>query len=143
MHVVIRNSCVVAGFFFVSVCLASAERNFNYETMSNQKCSDPIIIQLVDEAKKEINDRMYLTVATVDENSSPWNAPVYSAFDQKYNFYWMSAITSQHSINIRLNSKAFAVIYDSTVPEGTGFGVYMRGNSRELSASDFDEINHG
>src|SRR3990167_5717173 len=136
MYVIIRNSCVIIGLLFASVSLAKDDSTF-------KRCSDPQIIQLVDKAKKEINDRIYLSLATVDENSSPWNAPVYSAFDQKYNFYWMSAVTSQHSKNIRFNSKTFSVIYDSTVPEGTGFGVYLRGDSYELNSNDVDEINHG
>ena len=41
----------------------------------------------------------------------------------------MSAVDSQHSKNIRSNHKTFAVIYNSTVKEGTGFGVYFQGNS--------------
>jgi hypothetical protein len=142
MYVAIRNSFVVIGLLFAGISLAENDSTFNYEIVSD-KCSDPQIIQLVDKARKEINDRMYLTLATVDENSSPWNAPVYSAFDENYNFYWMSAVTSQHSKNIRFNNKTFSVIYDSTVPEGTGFGVYLRGDSYELNSNDVDEIKHG
>ncbi len=113
------------------------------EKLLGQECSDPNIIQVVAKAKEEIKSRLYLTLATVDNNSSPWNAPVYSAFDKEYNFYWMSSLKSQHSKNIRYNSKTFAVIYDSTVPEGMGFGVYLRGNSYELNSIDIDEITHG
>jgi pyridoxamine 5'-phosphate oxidase-like protein len=101
------------------------------------------MIQIVNKAKEEINKRLYLTLATVDNNSAPWNAPVYSAFDLNYNFYWMSSLVSQHSTNIRSNSKTFAVLYDSTVLEGTGFGVYLSGNSYELDSIDINEINHG
>lgn len=137
------NRIILIGFFIVNTCLAGKFLNFNNESTSKYKCSDPQMIHLVDKAKKEINDRMYLTLATVDENSSPWNAPVYSAFDEKYNFYWMSSLTSQHSKNIRLNNKTFAVIYNSTVPEGTGFGVYLRGESYELGSSDIEVIKYG
>ena len=136
MYSHIRYSCIVIILFIASFCLAA--ENFN-----NQTCSDPQMILLVDKAKKEINDRLYLTLATVDESASPWNAPVYSAFDQQYHFYWMSALSSQHSKNIRLNGNVFSVIYDSTAPEGTGFGVYIRGHARDLNTSDVDEINHG
>ena len=34
----------------------------------------------------------------------------------------------------------FVVIYDSTVPEGTGFGVYMKGNAYQLGLKDSSEI---
>ena len=136
MDEIIRNSCAVIGLFFVHVGFAA-------DMLLDQKCSDPQMIQIIAKAKEEIKERLYLTLATVDNNSSPWNAPVYSAFDLKYNFYWMSSLTSQHSKNIRFNSKTFAIIYDSTVPEGTGFGVYLRGNSYEMNSKDIDEIIHG
>jgi hypothetical protein len=129
----IKHSCILIGLFF-------AHTSFAIETLS---CFDPPMVQIVIKAKKEINNRLYLTLATVDNNSDPWNAPVYSAFDEKYTFYWMSSLTSQHSKNIRLNSKTFAVMYDSTVLEGTGFGVYLRGNSYELNSIDIEEIIHG
>jgi uncharacterized protein YhbP (UPF0306 family) len=140
LYIIIRKSCIAMGLFVASLCLA--KDNFNNQAILNQKCSDPQVIQRVDKAKKEIHDRMYLTLATVDENAAPWNTPVYSAFDKKYNFYWMSSVTSQHSRNIRFNGNVFSVIYDSTASEGTGFGVYMRGHSRELNSSDLEEINH-
>jgi len=136
MGEVLRNSCVVIGLFFAHVGFAG-------EKLLDQGCSDPQMVQVVAKAKEEIKNRLYLTLATVDNNSSPWNAPVYSAFDQKYNFYWMSSLTSQHSKNIRYNSKTFAVIYNSTVPEGTGFGVYLRGNSYELNSRDINDITYG
>src|SRR5688572_29561900 len=108
MEKIFRNSCAIMGLFFVHIGFAA-------EQLLDQNCSDPQMIQIISKAKEEINNRLYITLATVDNNYSPWNAPVYSAFDQKYSFYWMSSLTSQHSENIRLNGKAFAVIYDSTV----------------------------
>jgi len=95
---------------------------------------------LISKAKKTINDILYITIATCDSNNQPWNSPVYSAFDNKYNFYWASWKENQHSKNIKLNEKVFIVIYDSTVPEGTGFGVYMKGTAHQLNKSDLKEI---
>jgi nitroimidazol reductase NimA-like FMN-containing flavoprotein (pyridoxamine 5'-phosphate oxidase superfamily) len=67
---------------------------------------------------------------------------VYSAFDSDYNFYWVSDRHSQHSKNIRENPHVFLVIYNSTIPEGTGAGrgVYIQAQARELS--DPGEIAH-
>lgn len=70
----------------------------------------------------------------------PWNSPVYSAYDEQYNFYWASWKENVHSQNIRLNDRVFLVIYDSTVPAGTGEGVYVQAKAYELS--DKDEIAH-
>ncbi len=96
--------------------------------------------ELTTEAKKVINDILYITIATCDKNGQPWNSPVYSAFDKNYNFYWASWKENQHSKNIKENEKVFVVIYDSTVPEGKGFGVYMQGKARQLEAKDAVEI---
>jgi len=96
--------------------------------------------ELTSQAKKVINDILYITIATVDKNNQPWNSPVYSAFDENYNFYWTSWRENQHSKNIAENEKVFVVIYDSTVPEGTGFGVYMKGKARQLEKKDIIEI---
>ena len=99
--------------------------------ISSQHCSDAAVVQLVTKAKKELNDRLYLTLASADFWGSPWNTPVYTGFDEFYNFFWISEKTSRHSRNIRHNSRAFVVIYNSTAPEGTAFGVYMQGHAYE------------
>src|SRR3989344_8432811 len=96
--------------------------------------------ELTSKAKKVINDILYITIATSDKNNQPWNSPVYSAFDKDYNFYWASWRENQHSKNIKENEKVFVVIYDSTVPESTGFGVYMRGKAHQLETKDVIEI---
>ncbi len=45
-----------------------------------------------------------------------------------------------HSQNIRNNPNIFLVIYDSTAPEGTGRGVFVKAKAYELS--DPKEIMH-
>jgi uncharacterized protein YhbP (UPF0306 family) len=75
----------------------------------------------------------YATIATVDENGSPWNAPVYVAYDDHFNFYWGSYKESQHSKNIRNNPKVFLVIYNSTARPGTGEGIYVKATCGELT----------
>lgn len=129
--------------FCVMLSVTIGNTAFAGDTLTAMDCSSPEITSILSKAKNEISHRLYITLATVDKNSSPWNAPVYTAYDNQYTFYWMSATTSQHSQNIRANGKTFAVIYDSTVPEGTGFGVYLRGNSYELNEANVNEIKHG
>jgi len=86
---------------------------------------------------KEIIARIeYITLATVDETGQPWNSPVYSAYDQDYNFYWGSDKNSQHSKNIHANNKVFLVIYDSTIEAGKGEGVYVKAVVTELVEPD-------
>lgn len=84
-------------------------------------------------AKKIIEKILYITIATASKDAVPWNSPVYSAFDEDYNFYWASDQNGQHSKNIAENNKVFLVIYDSTVPEGTGEGVYVQATAHMLT----------
>lgn len=91
-------------------------------------------------AKDVIKRILYITIATSSRRCVPWNSPVYSAYDENYNFYWASYTENKHSKNIRENKEVFIVIYDSTVPEGTGFGVYMKGEARQLDKNDVKEI---
>lgn len=84
-------------------------------------------------AKKIIAEILYVTIATVDSNGHPWNTPVYAAYDEHYNFYWASWTESVHSRNIRQNPNVCLVIYNSTVPEGTGEGVYVTATACALT----------
>ncbi len=78
---------------------------------------------------------LYVTVATVSVDGAPWNTPVYSAYDERGDFFWSSSPQGQHSLNIAANGKAFLVIYDSTAPEGTGAGVYVEAAAGMLTRS--------
>ncbi|MEK7071037.1 MAG: pyridoxamine 5'-phosphate oxidase family protein [Patescibacteria group bacterium] len=84
-------------------------------------------------AKEIIQNILYITIATSSKENQPWNSPVYSAFDEDYNFYWASDQNGQHSKNIKENPKVFIVIYDSTAPEGTGEGVYVKAKAQMLT----------
>ena len=95
---------------------------------------------LATQAKDIINKILYITVATSNKKNEPWNSPVYSAFNEAYTFYWTSWIENQHSKNILENENVFVVIYDSTVAEGTGFGVYMMGKAFKLDKEHSEEI---
>lgn len=94
--------------------------------------------ELIKRAREIIEKILYLTIATVSEGGQPWNSPVYSAFDEGYNFYWVSWKENQHSRNIETNDKIFLVIYDSTAKEGEGWGVYIQAKASMLT--DGEEI---
>ncbi len=86
-----------------------------------------------DKAKSILDSIYYATLSTVDADGSPWNSPVYCVYDELYTFYWASYVKSQHSQNIYTNSKVFIVVYDSTVPWGTGRGVFMQAMAAEVT----------
>lgn len=91
-------------------------------------------------AKEIIEKIWYITIATISKDGLPWNSPVYCAHDKNYNFYWASWKKNQHSKNIKENNKVFIVIYDSTVAEGKGRGVYIKAKAYELN--DKKDITH-
>ncbi|MBI2327880.1 pyridoxamine 5'-phosphate oxidase family protein [Candidatus Curtissbacteria bacterium] len=40
---------------------------------------------LAEKAKQIISKIIYITIATTSKDGQPWNSPVYSAYDDKYN----------------------------------------------------------
>jgi hypothetical protein len=82
----------------------------------------------------------YATLATVTPDGKPWNSPVKHEIDTNLNIYWFSDKENQHSKNVRDNGQVFIVIYDSTVPEGDGEGVYFQAIVTELT--DPEEISY-
>lgn len=89
-------------------------------------------------AKEILEKIIYATLATVTDEGKPWNSPVRHVYDDDLNIYWFSDKENQHSKNVRSNGEVFIVIYDSTVPEGDGEGVYLQCTVTELT--DPDEI---
>lgn len=84
----------------------------------------------IEHARKIVDKIKYLTIATVDSEGKPWNAPVFGMCDEDFNCYWGSYQGTQHSKNIEYNGMVYIAIYDSTVAPGTGWGVYIRGTAK-------------
>ncbi len=99
--------------------------NLNYKMPENQN--------LVTRAKEIIAKIIYITIATASKDGSPWNSPVYAAYDERYNFFWTSSPEARHSKNIAANPNVAIVIYDTNDPEGTGEGVYIEAQASELN----------
>lgn len=88
--------------------------------------------ELNKKAKEIVKRILFMTIATCSDSGQPWNSPVYFAYDEKYNLFWASDKNAQHSKNIEENNNIFIVIYDSTVPEGQGEGVYVKAKAEAL-----------
>jgi nitroimidazol reductase NimA-like FMN-containing flavoprotein (pyridoxamine 5'-phosphate oxidase superfamily) len=84
-------------------------------------------------AKAILSGLIYITAATVGSDFLPWVSPVFAAFDEAYQFFWVSASEARHSQNINATHRVAIVVYDSTVPAGTGKGVYIQGTADELT----------
>jgi pyridoxamine 5'-phosphate oxidase-like protein len=87
-------------------------------------------------ARKIVDERLYMVVATADRTGQPWASPVYFAHRDYRDFFWISQPDATHSINLRDRREVGIVIFDSTVPIDTGQGVYVLGVARELPAHE-------
>src|SRR5258706_2384593 len=84
-------------------------------------------------AKQIISENIYMTIASASIEGKPWISPVFFAYDDKYNMYWVSSKMSHHSQLIRSNPQVAIVIFNSQASEGDGEGVYFEANIEELS----------
>jgi uncharacterized protein YhbP (UPF0306 family) len=91
---------------------------------------------LVDAAKRIIAENIYMTVATASLDGRPWISPVFFAYDENYNLFWVSSKESVHSKLIRQNPRVAIVIFNSQAREGDGDGVYFEATASELHNVD-------
>jgi len=83
-------------------------------------------------ARSLIDASLYLVLGTADEDGLPWASPLYFAHSEHRDFFWVSRPDARHSRNIAARPDVSIVIFDSSVPIGTGQGVYMTALAREL-----------
>jgi len=58
---------------------------------------------------------------------------MFFAYDDSYNFYWVSPQNCRHSDNIRKNHQISWIIFDTHAPKWTGMAVYLEGSAAELT----------
>ena len=90
--------------------------------------SDPI-----ETAKTIVDANLYMVLGTADENGHPWVSPVYYASVDYREFVWVSRPETLHSHNLTARPEISIVIFDSSVPIGTGQGVYMAATAEEVT----------
>ena len=71
-------------------------------------------------ARGIIDANRYMTLATADGDGRPWASPVWYAHQGYTDLYWVSRPEARHSRNLAVRPEVSIVIFDSTVPEGTG-----------------------
>jgi hypothetical protein len=84
-------------------------------------------------AKAIIDANLYMVVGTADESGHPWVSPVYYAHVDYREFIWVSRPETLHSRNLVARPQVSIVIFDSSVPIGTGQGVYMAAIAEEAT----------
>jgi general stress protein 26 len=80
-------------------------------------------------AKELLAGIHHVPIATVNDDGSPHNSPVFMAFDDQLNAYWSSSPEGQHSRNIARDGQVFLVVFDSR--DGHG-GLYIKAKATAL-----------
>jgi hypothetical protein len=91
-------------------------------------------------ARSIIDASLYMVLGTSDASGKPWASPVYFAHQDYHEFIWVSRPERRHSVNITERSDIAILIFDSSVPIGTGRGVYMTAEAREAPQDRRDEL---
>jgi Pyridoxamine 5'-phosphate oxidase len=94
-----------------------------------------------DIARAILDAGIYVVLATADADGMPWASPVWFAKEDYEELYWVSYPGARHSQNIAVRPQIAMVVFDSTVPPGTGQGVYMTATAEQLT--DAITIEHG
>jgi hypothetical protein len=84
-------------------------------------------------AKAIIDANLYMVLGTADEDGHPWVSPVYFAPVEYREFLWVSRPETLHSLNLAARPQISVVIFDSSVPIGSGQGVYMAATAKEVT----------
>ena len=95
------------------------------------------IAQRLVRARQLLAEIHHVAIATVNEDGSPHNSPVFMAFDNQLRGFWASNQDSQHSRNIVRDGQVFLVIFDGRQGHG---GLYIAARARPLEGND---IQHG
>jgi pyridoxine/pyridoxamine 5'-phosphate oxidase len=90
-------------------------------------------------ARDLIDSVQYMTLATADEGGRPWASPVWFAHEHHERFLWVSKPDALHSRNLAARPEVGIVIFDSTVPAGTGQAVYAEAVAEQLEEGE-DEV---
>ncbi len=93
-----------------------------------------------EKARHIVETNNYMVVCTSDKKGNPWAAPVFFVHDEKYNFYFLSAVDSRHAENILANPKTFLVIFDSSAPVGQSDGVQIEVTISAVGKKDLPDV---
>lgn len=80
----------------------------------------------------------HVALATVNEDGSPHNTPLFFALDEELSkLYFVSRLSSVHSANILRTGKGFVALYDSNTFKG---GIYLTlENGRIANGDELEE----
>ncbi len=89
---------------------------------------------MTDEARAILQNNVLGTIATVNEDGSPWATPVHVFYDEANEaVYWFSHETTQHSLNLARDARVSLSLFSPDESQGPK-GVYLNGRAEMLDA---------
>lgn len=83
-----------------------------------------------DEARTILSENILGTVATTNEDGSPWATPIH-VFSDENAVYWFSLEDKLHSLNIERDPRVSLTLFSQDVIRGPK-GIYVNGTARKL-----------
>lgn len=87
-----------------------------------------------DDTRAIFAENILASVATVNEDGSPWSTALHVAADELA-VYWLSLPSAVHSQNIRRDGRVSLTIFSPDESHGPK-GVYINGVAKELNDAD-------
>lgn len=90
-----------------------------------------------EEARVIVNNNLVGSIATINEDGSPWVTPVHIVADET-SVYWFSKETVQHSINVARDPRVSLTLFSPDLSRGPK-GVYIQGQVDKLDVDSTTE----
>jgi nitroimidazol reductase NimA-like FMN-containing flavoprotein (pyridoxamine 5'-phosphate oxidase superfamily) len=88
------------------------------------------------DARTILAENLIGSIATVNEDGSPWVSPVHIFSDEEA-VYWFSTEDKQHSQNLDHDPRVSLALFSTDVTKGPK-GVYVNGRAEKLSGQSVD-----
>lgn len=88
-------------------------------------------------ARAILNENILGTIATLNEDGSPWSSPVH-VFSDEEAVYWFSHETAQHSQNVERNPLVSLTLFSPDTSKGPK-AVYINGEVTKLDVDQTTE----
>ena len=85
---------------------------------------------MTDEARAILDDNLIGSIATINEDGSPWVSPVHIVADDEA-VYWFSKETVQHSQNVARDHRVSLTLFSTELSRGPK-GIYVQGEVEKL-----------
>ena len=106
------------------------------QTRPNTADPDPDDLRAM--ARSIIDANRYMTLATADEQGSPWASPVWYSPVEYREFLWVSSSEARHSRNLAARPQLAIVIFDSHEAGGWK-ALYMSAVAEQLAEAEVED----